>query len=401
MKRSPALDIRSVIVPEASTRAALAAIRSLGRHGCRISAGRSRPRCLGAASRFAKQVFAHPDPETDAAGFACAVLDYARRAGAGIVLPCSDVPTSALIDHWPIAENELHLLVPPMDALRRAHDKVQLADLARELHVPVPAGFVGRGDVSGDPRLDALGFPVVLKPRRSRYRVEAGWASAGVRIVGDREQLRRAVSDTPGLREQDFLVQEYVEGEGRGVFVLAKEGRIRCVFAHRRIREKPPAGGVSTLCQDAEPEPELARYAGRLITGLHWSGVAMVEFKWDPERRQAWLMEINGRFWGSMQLAVACGLDFPFLWYEQEVLGRATEPTARRSGVRLLWLLGDLDHFLIRLRHGGIAAVPGLLRDLSRTRAGCRLCLDTLQISDPRPFLMESVQWIRNVFGSA
>ena len=37
----------------------------------------------------------------------------------------------------------------------------------------------------------------------------------------------------------------------------------------------------------------------------------MVEFKLDARDGVAKLMEINGRFWGSLQLAVDAGVDFP------------------------------------------------------------------------------------------
>src|SRR5262249_5104878 len=62
------------------------------------------------------------------------------------------------------------------------------------------------------------------------------------------------------------------------------------------------------------------------------------------------LMEINGRFWGSLQLALDAGLNFPFLLY-QLATGQpvAIAPTGYRVGVKSRWLLGDLDHLLLRL----------------------------------------------------
>jgi predicted ATP-grasp superfamily ATP-dependent carboligase len=189
-----------------------------------------------------------------------------------------------------------------------------------------------------------------------------------------------------------------VGGEGRGVFLLAREGRIEVSFAHRRLREKPPWGGVSTLCEAADPEPVLVEYSARLMRALKWSGVAMVEFKWDPESRSAWLMEINGRFWGSMQLAVTSGIDFPWLLYQQAVLGFDSGSIEREGEVRLWWLLGDLDHFLIRLTRQGLSELPAMLGDLARTRQRHRLDLDTFKLEDPVPLLYEAAERVADLF---
>ena len=39
----------------------------------------------------------------------------------------------------------------------------------------------------------------------------------------------------------------------------------------------------------------------------------MVEFKVDPRDGIPKLMEVNPRFWGSLQLAIVSGVDFPYL----------------------------------------------------------------------------------------
>ena len=74
----------------------------------------------------------------------------------------------------------------------------------------------------------------------------------------------------------------------------------------------------------------------------------MVEYKVTPAGAP-YLMEINARFWGSLQLAVSCGVDFPYL-LAQSMLGR--EPSHHGGyveGRRCRWLLGDLDHLYLRL----------------------------------------------------
>ena len=87
----------------------------------------------------------------------------------------------------------------------------------------------------------------------------------------------------------------------------------------------------------------------RMLGPIGWHGVAMMEYKQDRRTGEFVLMEVNGRFWGSLQLAVDAGVDFPFLACQ---LARGVPPEAPRAvrlGVKNRWLLGDLDHLLLRL----------------------------------------------------
>ena len=43
----------------------------------------------------------------------------------------------------------------------------------------------------------------------------------------------------------------------------------------------------------------------------------MVEFKVNPNDGSAVLMEVNGRYWGTISLPIFAGMDFP--WYHWQV----------------------------------------------------------------------------------
>lgn len=378
----------SVLIPSAHSRAALTAARSLGRHDCDVYVGCATPHCLAGASRWVRRELRHEDPARRPREFAKTVGDLAREWRIETVLPADDVATESLLAHRELLD-ETFLLAPSRECISKAHDKIALAELAASRHVPVPRGVVGSFDSALDARIESLGYPVVVKPRRSRYLIDGRWHGAGVKFADSPQHLAEILRAERLVLEQGFLVQEKVDGEGRGVFVFADDGEVLCHFAHRRIREKPPWGGVSTLCESAVAEPELLDSACSLVRALRWTGVAMVEFKWNPASREHWLMEINGRFWGSMQLAVASGIDFPWLWYERVVRGRATPEVPPPTPTRLWWILGDLDHFALRLRRSGLRSLPYLVAEMFATRGGQRLDADTLKWNDARPFLFE------------
>jgi predicted ATP-grasp superfamily ATP-dependent carboligase len=146
------------------------------------------------------------------------------------------------------------------------------------------------------------------------------------------------------------LVQEYIPGDGYGVEVLLNRGEPRALFMHRRLREYPISGGASTLRESVYHE-EMKDAALRLMRHLQWHGVAMVEFKLDQRDGLPKLMEVNGRFWGSLPLSIAAGVDFPGLLHEMVTKGDVAPAFDYRLGVKSRWLIpGDMLWFAASFR---------------------------------------------------
>ena len=188
-----------------------------------------------------------------------------------------------------------------------------------------------------------------MKPVRSRIPTDRGWLSAGVQYAESETELGRLYEETEHLASYPSLLQERIVGPGIGIFVLFDRGQLVADFAHRRLREKPPAGGVSVLRESIPVDPSLREHAVRLLGPIGWHGVAMMEFKQDQRTGNVFLMEVNGRFWGSLQLAIDAGVDFPYLLCRVALGLPPQVPGSYEVGVRNRWLLGDLDHALARL----------------------------------------------------
>ena len=134
------------------------------------------------------------------------------------------------------------------------------------------------------------------------------------------------------------------------MFVLFDRGRLIAEFAHRRLREKPPSGGVSVLCESVPVDPILRRSGEQLLAPLGWHGVAMLEFKRDAVTRRSVSDRSERPLLGLAAARRRRGVDFPAL-AAQLALGQASPaPPRYREGVQSRWLLGDLDHLLLRLR---------------------------------------------------
>jgi predicted ATP-grasp superfamily ATP-dependent carboligase len=194
---------------------------------------------------------------------------------------------------------------------------------AQERGLDVPHVFASRAEVDR--------FPVVVK--RSS-------GAGGVRYVNGPDELEAA--EVSGA-----IIQDWIPGEGFGYFALFDRGRERASFMHRRVREYPVTGGSSTAAESFR-DAELARLGKELLSALDWHGVAMVEFKRDVRDGRFKLMEINPKFWGSLDLSIAAGVDFPWLT-TQMALGEdyAADPDFR-AGLRFQWVFDDVLHAAAR-----------------------------------------------------
>jgi predicted ATP-grasp superfamily ATP-dependent carboligase len=153
----------------------------------------------------------------------------------------------------------------------------------------------------------SVGWPIVVKPVASLRYDARGAQAFHVSYAGDAAELARQV----GALEShcDVLLQRYHAGEGHGVELLTDHGRPLAVFQHHRLHEVPITGGASSLRESVSVDPVMRDYAARMLAALRWTGLAMVEFRVGPDGPV--LMEINGRIWGSLPLAVKSGVDFP------------------------------------------------------------------------------------------
>jgi hypothetical protein len=129
--------------------------------------------------------------------------------------------------------------------------------------------------------------------------------------------------------------------------------------------------------------------------------VAMIEFKEEAPGGAPQVLEINGRFWGSLQLAIDAGVDFPWLLARLARGEEAFAPPAYREGLRLRWEWGEVDHCLARLRRlGAVSSFPLLLRAGLRALGTLLVPVpgdrsEVLRLQDPLPFILESLNWFR------
>ena len=386
-----------ILLTDGHERATLAAARSLVAAGHAVHVLADRRWSLAGASRGVT-------PHQVAESALAAPQAYARRVGelaagvaADMLLPLTDPSIEALLGYRALLPEPLLLPLPPLDVYRTASDKAYLLALAEQCGFALPGTLRLESPSALDRATEEAHFPAVLKPHRSVVGDDAGRLKLGVSFVDDRESARRVLSSLPP-EAFPVLLQQRVIGPGEGFFGLRWDGQMVATFCHRRLREKPPAGGVSVYRESMSPDAALAEAGTRLLHALDWRGVAMVECKRDLRTGRHVLMEINGRFWGSLQLAIDAGVDFPSLLVRSASGERVPTQAGYRSGVRSRWFWGDVDHLYLRLRrsaaalhlppgHGGRASA---VLDFLRFAPGRDRC-EVERFGDPGPGLVETL----------
>ena len=388
--------MKRVLVLDAGQRSALAVTRSLGKQGVPVLTAEEGPGALATCSRYSKQSFSYPSPRLHPERFIEVLTDLVKEQHIDMLLPMTELTTTLLLTHQDAFPGTI-MPFPELSQVEKLANKCTLMRTAESLGLPVPRTWYVDNPANPPHLPDTLSFPAVLKPGKSWLQLQDQWQRAAVRFPTNQLILKNIIDSEPAFQTHPYMIQECVAGQGQGVFALYDHGKPLAFFAHRRLREKPPSGGVSVLSESIAVDPVLEAHARALLDNAGWHGIAMVEFKVAPDGTP-YLMEVNTRFWGSLQLAVDAGVDFPWLLYQ---VASGTKPqtlTAYKEEVRLRWLLGDIDSLYLSLRDRRNtlkSKLGALVRFLSP--APFRTRHETNRWSDMGPFWCELRHYLRDL----
>lgn len=339
--------IRHVLVLDSAQRSALAVTRSLGKlPDIHVFTAEASSQALAGQSRYSTQFFTSPSPIAAPQEYIDWLIKLSSDMDFALVIPVTEVTSQLLLMNMDKLPN-VRLAFTSYDNVIQLADKGNLMKLAQSLDIPIPSTQWLTS--ASDLRNSNLNYPFVIKPCLSKIFTPSGWIATNVKIINSSVDLDKVLHSETYLRDYPFMIQEFVPGNGAGIFCLYNHGNPVTFFAHKRIREKPPQGGISVLSESAPVDPTLKHYAEKLLAAANWHGVAMVEFRVAPDGTP-YLMEVNTRFWGSLQLAIDSGVDFPALMVSNELDLGIKKAAEYKIGQRLRWLLGDFDSLYIYIK---------------------------------------------------
>ncbi|MBI5462568.1 MAG: ATP-grasp domain-containing protein, partial [Gammaproteobacteria bacterium] len=393
-----------ILVTDGNTRAALAITRSLGRAGHDVLVGANTLRSLAGSSRHCRARVCYPDPDRYGPSFVDFIGDYIAHEAVDVLLPVTDITLLTIGANRARIPAHCAMPFPDLDTVKTVADKAAMMALADRLGVDIPRSVTVAAATDSAATEHGLSFPLVIKPFKSRVATKTDWIYTAVTYAHDAADLQQLLG---GLDPRIFpvLLQEKIVGPGMGVCICAHRGTVLAAFAHQRLREKPPSGGVSVLRESVALDPLAFEFAARMLDELNWHGVAMVEFKQDLRDGRPKLMEINGRFWGSLQLAIDAGVDFPRILVDSLSQPAAQPLVEYRTGVRTRWLWGDIDALMLRLFRTAAQldlppyalSKPRYLADFMTSFVDPATRLEVERLNDPKPAVYEMLEWLGRV----
>ncbi|MBC7876521.1 MAG: ATP-grasp domain-containing protein [Anaerolineales bacterium] len=231
--------------------------------------------------------------------------------------------------------------VPSFECFDIAEDKAKTILLAQSIGVSVPTSYFPLSQDNLLHSFSNIKFPVVVKAR-------GGQGHYG--FANNLEQLQsiyaRICNEVPDqIKENAWpIIQEYIPGKIHGFYALMNQGELRACFMHERIHEVPPSGGPSSLAKNYYDE-DLVKQGTAILNALKWHGVAMVEFKKDERDGEYKLLEINPKFWGSLGISIAAGVDFPYILVKMALEGDIDVVNSTpEKNILYQWLSMDMAH---------------------------------------------------------
>ncbi len=323
----------AVLVTDAHAMGSIGVIRSLGRAGYRVVACADRGDALGLQSRYAALSLTNPHPGSGATRFLTWLDETVARYRIAAIVPSESVLLALRSEFakWkrflPLSGSEaiVYAGMSKFDLFQR------FAAAGQTAHLP-PFLLLEDGDpLPSAGQLADLGTPLFIKVDAAHARADA--ESQVIRSETVRE-ARRHLDELRALHKR-VLLQGYVHGSGYGAFLLRWNDEVLARFMHKRLHEVPHTGGASSY-RRAWWDPRIMDDAERRASLLGWQGVAMFEYRMDPATKRFNLLELNGRFWGSLHLALYAGVDFPRLLLDA-FFGKPQLAGEFRGGTRCRW----------------------------------------------------------------
>lgn len=345
-------------------------------------------------SRHRPTIVYAPDSALNVKGFMTRLIKLVRSGKYITIFPRYD---TSLI---PISENReklipnVELALPSHEALMKTIDKTDTLKLAEKIGIPIPKTFHVKNKYEVEDIAEKIQYPAVIKPKRSwefgkvkNYFSHPFYANSASNLISTYVEVVKAF---PGS-----MIQEYVPGYNLQIGLLFDHGKPVAACAIREYRTLPTTGGQSVFRESVYLEPTLMDHATKLLSCLDWHGVAEVEFRLDSRDLTPKLMEINGRFWGSMNVAIESGVDFPYLLYLL-AKGKDIDPVFKyKTGVKFRLLNQDIKNLQANLKSESelvalqsvnkFNVVLNFLKVYEKN-----LHYDGFKLSDPLPFFMDT-----------
>jgi predicted ATP-grasp superfamily ATP-dependent carboligase len=358
-----------------------AVIRAFAKRNIHIIAMTYEKRDVAQLSKYVSEIVQSPSPDDEEHFITCLIQNADRWAGA-LILETADSAAIALSKNKEVLSEYYRIATPDWDVLRIFIEKEKTYALAKQHDIPHPKSIplFRLEDLKG---ISDILYPCILKPVRSseftsRFHVK------NFEINNDRELKEKfKICLDAG---QSMILQEIIPGPDDNLYKMQgyvnSHGMQVGKFFYRKLRQHPPHYGIARVGISTDRHPDVERLTEELLSRANYRGYFSNEFKLDPRDDQLKLIENNCRMPRSGMLALACGIDFPWLIYQDLVLDQQSDVAHYQTGTYWIDFWTDIYDSLFRRKDEEIP-----LRDYIGPYLARNKVFSDLNFRDLRPFL--------------
>ncbi|HET9229632.1 MAG TPA: hypothetical protein VFR31_23325 [Thermoanaerobaculia bacterium] len=372
-----------------------AVIRALAKKHLHIIAATYSRKDVAQLSRHVSEVVRSPSPEDEEA-FVQYLIQNADRWGGALLLETADNAAATLSKHKELLSKHYRLATPDWDVLSVFLEKDRTYALAKQCGIPHPQSkpLHRLEDINGH---SAFLYPCILKPVHSAA-FSSTFHVKNFEVASDRELLEKFhLCLNAG---QPVILQEVIPGPDANLYKMQgyvnSRGELVGRFFYRKLRQHPPQYGIARVGISTDREPEVERLTEELLSRSNYRGYFSNEFKLDPRDGLLKLIENNCRMPRSCMLSIACGVNYPWLIYQDLVLDQQCDVTQYEVGTYWIDFWTDLYNSLFRRKRERIR-----LREYIAPYFSGKKVFSDLDHADLKPFLGVGYGYLANLWKSS
>jgi predicted ATP-grasp superfamily ATP-dependent carboligase len=292
--------IKRILITDSDYKHTLGIVRALGKNGYLIDLiGNKNSICN--YSKFSNDTV-YPQDKFNEQNIDV-FLNFLSISQYDLILPIGAKSVELISKFKDKISSHVKVLIPDFNTIELCLNKDKTYSFFKNEDIYLPKTWYFKDLLELKNNITQINFPVVLKSKDEFEKKDPLY-------IYNQTELLRSFAAHYSNNNSIPLIQEYIKGDGYGFFAAYENGNCKNFFMHKRVREYPSTGGAST-CAVSVYDEDLKNQGLKILNLLKWNGVAMVEFKKSDINGKFYLIEVNPKFWGSHDLALASGVNFP------------------------------------------------------------------------------------------
>lgn len=341
----------SVMILDGNTRQTLAMVRSFGKRGIKVYVGSHSHMSRSFFSRYCAESFVYPSNDLEGSATEC-ILSNIRKFNPDVLMPVLDRTYVLVMQNRRIFEQYTCLIpLPEYSQFVEMQDKYRLTTRAMKLNIPVPETYFLQ-DIS-DIQLTSqkMKYPAIIKPR-----ISAG--GVGMRLVRNAFELcdvykmyvatTKTYSNFANIMFDNHnpLIQEYIQGKIYNFYAYCEHSQVKTFFMTQTLRNYPLPFGPGIAARSIN-QNTVKQLSFKLISSIQFTGIIDIQYIFDKSDNTFKLIDANPRGWGTIENAIAHGIEFPHILFQRAVKQEVAFPQHYREGREFRWILfGEILYFL-------------------------------------------------------